>query len=383
MTKRAPSSGVAGALRSLALALACSVAACSPTYASGYQDAFSAGLRAQNAGRWEEAASYFDKAADLGDRYKDRDEARLLYAEALERLERWDDAEAAYRKVEKESDGRYQGVRAAYAVGKLVWERRGFEEGSAELLRAVRTYPTSGLVRHTIKRLLDHVEEEQGPQAALEWLEPIYKELRATEAGEAIGYEYGMLLARVDRKEDAIKTLLELARAHPYPHGSLTDDAFYVASLYLADFGKTKEAIDVLEEMLVVQEGAQLGHSYRRPRFPQGLYRIAVLYRDGIKDRAKAKETFWRLYRNYFDARQTDDGLWALAQMEKEDGRQDEACRVLGILREKKPDSRYLNCLHHVCATEAKGPRPCSKRILEHLGMDPDDVWEEEPVKLK
>jgi tetratricopeptide (TPR) repeat protein len=367
----------------LALALALACVTCAPTYADGYQDAFEAALRAQNAGRWEEAATYFDKAADLGTRYKDRDEARLLYAEAQEKLGRYEEAEAAYRRVEKESDGRYQGVRAAYALGRLVWEQRGFEEGAAETLRAVRAYPQSGLVRHAIKRLLAHVEEQDGPQAALAWLDPIYKELKSTEAGEAIGYEVGTLLARNDKKQEAIDLLLAQARAYPYPKGSLTDDAYYVASLYLADFDRVKDAIDVLDEMLSVQEAAYLGHSYRRPRFPQGAYRIAVLYRDRLKDRPKAKDAFWRVYRDYFDARQTDDALWAVARMEQEDGREEQACKALDVLREKKPDSRYQNCLHHVCKTAPQGPRPCSRRILENIGIEPDEVWDAEPVRLK
>lgn len=356
---------------------------CAPSYADGYQSAFAAGLRAQNAGRWEEAASFFDQAADLGARYKDRDEARLLYAEAMERLGRLEDAEAAYRKVESESQGRYQGVRAAFALGRLVWQMRGFEEGEAETLRAVRTYPTSGLVRHAVKRLLSFIEERGGAALALTWLEPLERELRSTEAGEAVTYEYGSLLARLDRKEESIQVLLRLARSHPYPNGSLTDDAFYLASLWLDDLGRTQEAIDVLEEMLKVQEEAHLGHSYRRPRFPSGVLRIAVLYRDRLKDREAARKNFWRVYEQYFDSRQTDDALWAVARMEKEDGRADLACEALETLRTKKPDSRYLGCLNIVCERMPAGPRPCSSKVLEQIGMDPDAYWDAQPIRLK
>jgi len=362
-----------------ALVIALPLAACAPVYGAGYQDAFSAGLRAQNAGRWQEAAAHFDEAAKLGDRYKDRDEARLLYAEAMGRMERWDEAEAAYRRVEKESDGRYHGVRAAYALGRLVWDRRGFEEGSAETLRAVRTYPSSGLVRHAIKRLLMHVEETAGAEAALAWLEPLENELRPTEAGEAVSYEYGTLLARAGQKEQSVKTLLALARAHPYPNGSLTDDAYYVASVFLEDLGRPREALSVLEEMLAPAETAYLGNSYRRPRFPQGAYRIAVLHRDRFQDRARAKQQFWSMLDTYFDARQTDDALWQIARMEKEDGREAEACRALTVLREKKPDSKFIRCAHHLCPSQPVGERPCSLRALESIGVDADKVWSEQP----
>ncbi|MBL8744279.1 MAG: hypothetical protein JNK04_24400 [Myxococcales bacterium] len=365
----------------LRIGLSLLVASCAPTYAEGYQAAFEQGLRAKNAGRWEEAATSFDKAAALGDRYKDRDEARMLYAEALERMERFDDAEAAYRKVETESGGRYHGQRAAFALGRLVWEQRGFEEGAAETLRAVRAYPSSGLVRHAVKRLLGHVEENDGPEAALEWLAPIEKELHDTEAGEAVTYEYATLLARCNRKEDSMKALLTLARAHPYPHGSLTDDAFYVASLWLEDLGRPKEAVAVLEEMIQPFEAAYLGSSYRRPRWPQGAFRIAVLWRDKLNDRARAKREFWRVYDEHFTARQTDDALWEVARMERDDKNDDEACRALRVLKEKKPDSRYNNCLHLLCPALERGPRGCSRMIVEDLGLDPDREWDDRPVK--
>ena len=49
-----------------AAALAVLASSCAPTYAEGYEAALASGLRAQNAGRWEEAAREFDRAAKLG-----------------------------------------------------------------------------------------------------------------------------------------------------------------------------------------------------------------------------------------------------------------------------------------------------------------------------
>ena len=141
------------------------------------------------------------------------------------------------------------------------------------------------------------VMDEKGPEAALAWFEPIAKSLEGTEAEEAATYEKGGLLARVGKKEDSIKVLLSQARKYRYPNGSLTDDAYYVASLFLEDLGKYQEAIDVLVEMLKPMEAAYGGASYRRPRFPQAQYRIAVLYRDRFKDRERAKREFWRAFR--------------------------------------------------------------------------------------
>lgn len=349
---------------------------CAPSYAAGYEDALAAGLRAQNGGRWEEAADRYAKAADLGDRYKDRDEARLLQAEAFERLERWDEAEATYRRVERESGGRYQGVRAAFALGRLVRERRGFEAGAAETLAAVRRYPSSGLVRHAVKRLLDSVETDKGPEAALEWLEPVRKSLSGTEAEEAVAYEHGKLLARCGRKEDAIRALLEEARKFAYPSGSLTDDAYYVASLFLEDVGRPREAIAVLEEMMAPSEAAYAGSSYERPRWPQGAYRIAVLYRDALKDHARARVELRRTYDLHRTSRIADDALWQLARLEQSDGDQAAACRSAQTLKEDKPDSRYLRCVQLVCPTMPAAERACPDYLRETMGLgrDPDGL---------
>lgn len=337
----------------LVVAIGASAFGCAPTYAEGYQEALGAGLRAQNAGRWEEAARHFAEAGEKGDRYKDRDEARLLQAEALEKLGRNDEAEALYRRIEKEAGGRYQGQRAAFALGRLVWETKGFEAGSAELLAAIQKYPQHGLVRHSLRRMIAEVEDTKGPQAALAWLEPVHTRLVGTEAEEAASYERGGLLARCDRKEEAIASLLAQARKFKYPQGSLTDDAFFVASLFLEDLGRYKEAIDVLREMLAPMEAAYAGASYRRPRFPQAQYRLAVLYRDRLGDKEAAKREFFRVYSDHETARQTDDALWQKAKLEHDDGQQKDACATLEILTDKKPDSRYVRCVRLLCPTAA------------------------------
>ncbi|MFO0547135.1 MAG: tetratricopeptide repeat protein [Polyangiaceae bacterium] len=363
--------------RAIAIAtLGLSLSSCAPSYADGYLEAMAHGLRAQNAGRYEEAEAAFKEAGELGARYKDRDEARLAEAEALEKLGKYEDAEALYRKIEMESDGRYHGVRAAFALGRLVWEQRGFEEGSTELLRAVRKYPASGLVRHAIRRMLSFIEDRDGSQAALDWLKPIEEELRSTEAGEAASYEYATLLARCDRKEDSLAELLALARRYPYPKGSLTDDAYFVASLWQEDFGRYDDAIATLREMLTPQETAYAGASLDRPRWPMGQYRIAVLYRDRLNDPIRAKAEFWRVYEKHFDSRQTDDALWQIARLETAEHHDDETCRVMKILVKEKPDSRYVRCAHHLCADVPATDKPCSANILDSLGLDPDAEWD-------
>lgn len=352
------------------------LSACAPSYAAGYQAAFAEGLRARNAGRYEEAREAFQRAADLGDRYKDREEARMLVADSLEHLGDSAAAEETYRQVVTDADGRYQGARAAFAVARLVLDRDGLEAGNAETIKAIRLYPNSGLVRHAVRRLLALVEEQGGPQAALEWLRPLELELRASDSGEAVSYELATLLARCELKAESVDSLLTLARSHPYPNGSMTDDAYFAASLFLEDLGRLDEAIAVLEEMLSPQEAAYNGSSYDRPRWPAAAYRLGVLQRDQKRDVDAAIRAFWRVYDRHRTSRVTDDALFEVARLEAGRGAEDKACAAIETLRTENADSKFLRCGHFVCKREKESARVCSSDVLRKLGLDPDTVWE-------
>ncbi len=351
------------------LAAAVALAGCWPSYAEGYRDALGAGLRAQNGGRYVEAERAFAEAAARGDRPKDRDEARMLRAEALERLGRLAEAEAEFRGVERDSEGSYHATRAAFALARVVGAQRGPEASEAETLRAARAHPGSGLARQAVKRALDRVERERGAEAALAWLEPLVGQLAETELDQSLRYERGRLLARTGRREEAVEELLTTARANPYPGGALTDDAFYMASLVLEELGRAKDAIDVLEEMLAPREEAYFGSSYERPRFPQAAYRIAVLWRDAVGDRARAKQAFERVASEHAVSRYADDALWQKARVEREEGRSSDACVTVAQIRERFADSRFARCAQRLCPEAPPGDRPCSNYIEAGLAL--------------
>lgn len=358
-----------------ALGLSLALQACAPAYAPGYQDALASGLRARNAGRSKEARDAFLRAAGLADRYKDREAARFLAGETLEELGDIDAALSLYEQIVKDSDGRHQGARAAFAVARLTIERDGFEPGERATLAAIRLYPDSGLVRHAVRRLLEIVESERGPSAALEWLTPLEVELRATDAGEAVTYEWATLLARADRKAESVSALLALARSKPYPEGSLTDDAYFVASLHLEDLGRVDEAIEALREMRAPEEAAYAGSSYDRPRWPAGSFRLAVLLRDQKRDLDGALAAFREVLDRHPDSRVADDALFEIARLEAGRGETERACDAARAILAREPESRFVRCVHHVCPTAPRGARPCSSDGLRLLGLDPDTVW--------
>lgn len=339
---------------------------CAPSYANGYQEALARGLAAQNAGRYEEAAKSFHEAAALGDRYKDRDEARLLEAHAYERLGKLALAEKTYARIVEEGGGRYQAIRAEFARAKLVTKWQGPEKGDELMLAAVKHHPTSGLSRAAMRRMLDPIEHEKGPDAALAWLKALEPAAKGNDLEEEVAYEKGLVLFRAKRYAEARDVLVASARAHPYPHGSLTDDAYYQASLLEEELGNPDRAIELLREMMKPIEVAYAGSSYERPRFPQAQLRIATLLRDAKHDREGAKKAFRAVCSEHSATRFCDDALWAEARLEVDDKEGDRACESMNLLRKIRPESRYFACAHALCPAIAEDAK-CREYVLRDL----------------
>ena len=352
----------------VALGLLAALGACAPSYADGYLASFTRGLRAHREGRDDEARLAFDDAAALGDRYKDRAEALMLRARSEERLGLLDDAEATYGLVVAESRGRYHGVRAAFALLRIAEARRTLDEVLVRLADTLASHPDSGLVRGTLRRSLARLDEERGVEASLAWLDGLAPRLRATAAEPIVDFERAGRLAQLGRLAEARALYVAMARAHPYPAGALTDDAYYRAALLEERLGRPREAVLLLEEMLAPREAAYLGASYERPRFPEGRLRLGLLHAGPLGDRARGKRELRRLAEQHPSSRLVDDALWLEARLQAEDGEQARACATLGRLTELRATSRYLPCLPLVCTTmRARSDESCPAYLEREL----------------
>jgi tetratricopeptide (TPR) repeat protein len=351
---------------------ACALLGCAPSYAKGYESAFAEGMRAQNAGRFEEANAAFERAARLGDRYKDRDEARLHAAEALERLERYADAEATYARVIRDSGGRYQGIRAEFLRARLVLDHVDGARGEKLLFDAAANHPSSGLSRHAMKRLLAIVMDRDGDDAGLALLQRY--PAKGTDLEEAIAYERGLILMKLGRYAEARDGFLASARAFPYPHGALTDDAYFQASICEERLSRPEEAVKLLREMLSVKEAAYSGSSYERPRFPDAQLRIARLYRDVFRDAARARAEFAVFVRDHGASRFVDDALWERALLERSAGEAKAVCATMTELIELRPQSRFTHCAVTLCPGAPATPRACPEYVLRDAGLIEGDM---------
>ncbi|WP_437915688.1 tetratricopeptide repeat protein [Sorangium sp. So ce302] len=340
--------------------------ACAPVRGDAYLTAMTAGERAYHAGRYREAARSFDDAASQALRVKDRDEARLMQARSFERAESWGEARASYERLLADSPRGPRSERAEFELADLAIEHGDADAGYAMLLAATLRRPSHGLARNALKRLIQREEDRAGAAGALAWLRQHGPALRGTELDQDVAYNTALLLERSGDREAALRALVAAARAHPYPVGSLTDDALFHAAELAASLGRPEEAIGYLREMLSAREPAVTG-SYDREKFDDAQLEIARLYRDALGDRAAARRELRKLYTDHPASILRDDALWAEAKLWREEGRSKEACATAARIVRELPESRYVRCAHAICPSLPAAPRPCADYILREL----------------
>jgi TolA-binding protein len=365
------------ALSSAAALALTSVAACGgPDRGPAYVSAFAAGEAAESAGHFVDAAARYDEAA-LGARVpRDADHARYLAARALERSGDRASAAARLRTIALASPPLEDSAEAAYAIGELQIER-GDAEGWAALLDVVRRFPSDGIARRALRRIVQHDDETVGPGAALARLEPLAATLERTELGETAAYERALHLAVLGEDARARDAFLAVADRWPYPHGSFWDDSLFRASVLDEKLGRYEEATRDLKKMLSERESSMFIGSYERPRYEPAMVRICALYRDRLRDRAKARDCFAHLYTDFPHSELRDDALWEEARLFRDDGDGASACGRLAQLVSEFPSSRYVPCAAAVCPTlalpkgEGGAPATCHPYIARfRLGVD-------------
>ncbi|MFO0755539.1 MAG: tetratricopeptide repeat protein [Byssovorax sp.] len=365
------------ALRLLAaplLALASvALAACAPAYSEGFLAGFSAGKRAMHAGRYDEAAQAYEQAAAAATRVKDRDEARLLEARALEEAGRWQEAQAVLKRIVAESPQGPNTPRADLDHAELEIRHGDVEKGYHLLEEAARRHPENGVTAPSIRRFVAHLAETQGELAALAWLRTQERPYAGTEQDQTIAYEEALCLDRLGRKPEAHDVFLACAKLRPYPRGPLTDDAYWQAAQMDQDLGRNEEAIAHLREMLSVIEtrmpvvGKYDLASYERPRFPEAQIRIAEIYRDKIGDRKAARREFERADREHPTYRRRAYAVWSGARLALLDGDEGTACELAERLAGELAESRYAACAQALCPRLPPAKRACADYLLRDL----------------
>ena len=347
---------------------------CAPNRGDGYVRALAAGERAETAGRFLEASARYEAAAEGAKLPRDRDHARYLAALMLAHGGNLREATARLDAIGNATPATPDSARAAYKAADLRLSHGDEEAGFRGLDDLMRRFPSSGVARPALHRLVRHKDETESKEASIAYLRAMTPSLGPSELGEDIAYQIALRMAELGQDQAARDAFVTISTQWPYPRGALFDDALYRASELDEKLGRYAEAIADLERMLDEREIAHLSGSYERPRFPASMMRIAVLYRDRVKDREKAREAFHRLYTDFKSSTLRDDALWREAEMWREDGDTGTACDRLGTLARDFPDSRYVPCAAVHCPRvtrpeKSKAPSSCHA-YLERLRPD-------------
>jgi TolA-binding protein len=355
---------VRGAAATLALL---AFAACAPERGAAYERAFAEAARAETHGRWREAADRYDVAAKEAKLPRDGAHARYLAAlmvlragDAADARNRLDTIAAADPVTEDSALAAYQAAEMRLAASD--------EDGWARMEAMLHRFPSSGVSRPALHRLLRHEDETQGTAHTLAHLREIDKTLGATELGEGIAYQIALRLSDLGETQAARDAFVDVATRWPYPDGALFDDALYHASELDEKLGRYAQAVADLERMLDEREVAQFSGSYQRPRYSPALLRVATLYRDRLHDKERARAAFHRLYADFTTSPLRDHALWQEAELWREDGDTGTACARLATLADQFPDSRYVPCAMERCprikrAEKSRAPKACHAYI--------------------
>jgi TolA-binding protein len=357
---------VTSKLAIVALTLGIVVGCGGPNYGEAFVRSFHEAKRAYAAGRYAEAATLYGRAAQDARRVKDRDEAHFMQARMYEKLERWPDAQERYRAIIQSSPKGTRAGRAAFEAATLEIEHGDSARGWAALEEAILRYPNHGSARRALRLWSDHIAERDGEEALRERLTAWLKPLADTDIHQQVRYERARSHWRSGNLQQAHDDFVEAARRHPYPQGTLTDDAWWHASQVAEEQGAIGTAISDLRSLLASREVAT-GGSYERPRYPEAQMRLGVLYRDYLGDHDAARDAFRRVYREHETSILADDALWNEAMLYARDGDSETACDRLDDLRDDFPQSRYVRCLNRICPGRPEGDRPCPDYILETL----------------
>ncbi len=315
-----------------ALAIALALPGCSATISAPRAAARLAAMRDATRhyhhGRAQEAADAWGEAARTAERRVDRDEAEYRRARTLLDLHRDRealvilDAIAARRPVSRRT------VRARFDAALVRIELGETEAAHAALEWIVNEHSAAGPASRSL-RLLMQARASEPAEARLAFLRELYARVGEDDLGDDILWlEADILLERGDRA-GAVRTLERLVREHPYPHGQRWDDALFRLADMAEEDGDYRGAIEHLRRVIDPHEHTVTPGSQTLPRMPEARLRIARIYRDRLRDPARAAEHFTGTYAQFPTSLLRDDALYELGVMWLDHGERQEGCAML------------------------------------------------------
>jgi outer membrane protein assembly factor BamD (BamD/ComL family) len=354
------------------LVLVASCAGCARQHGASFPRAVAEAERAETAGRYAEAATRYDAAANVATLARDRDHARYLAGMMMVRDGNVRDGVVRLDEIANASPPTEHSAEAAYRAASIrsdSTDPKEAELGMRAMEQVMFRFPTHGIAHSALRRFLLDKDAKEGKRASLDYLERLANgPLGAGELGEIIAYQAAERMAELDETARAHDAFLAVATKWPYPFGALWDNSLYRASEMDEKLTRYAHAIVDLERMVGERETTSLVGSYTRPKMSAGLFRIGMLYGFRLHDRARGRDAFHRLQSEFATSKLRPDALWFEARLWADDGDAKTACDRLATLARDFPDSRYVPCAIEKCpalkrAEKSRAPKECHAYI--------------------
>jgi TolA-binding protein len=349
--------------------LALGFAACGSPPPAAYTRESDAALAAQREGEHAAAAGHYERAATVAKNGRDAEEMRYRAAESYARAGDATRAQALFRALAAQSPNAERSARADFALAALSAKQGREAEAEQQLVAAIRRHPSSGLARKALLEHLDYLREHGGSEQVLAFLSAEAGALGGSELAETLSYRRARELDTAGRLPEARDAYIACATSFPYPGGAYWDDALFRAAEKELELDAPERAVAHLRRMLAEQESANFTGSYERGRYAEAQLKLGQIYRDRLRDPARARAELRKVWQNHARSTLVDDALFQEALVARDANDVAGACAPLSIIVSKLPDSRFAPCAHLLCPTLAETPRACHDYVKRAAGL--------------
>jgi tetratricopeptide (TPR) repeat protein len=301
----------------------------------------------QRKGREEEALSAYQAAARSCPGATSRQEilwcqtALLGRAATLERLGRPDEAILAYERIPSELPSSPEAAATALVSAAVVHRRQGHDPRAWDLyVRVISEYPDTAYAAEAV-RLLVLLGKADDAQRVFRVLEELAPRVLAHAVGDNVLYAMATLARdELGQPELARRLFEELVLGHP--KSALYDDSLWYAAELRRAAHDPAGALRLYRKLLATREHSLMIGSYHSIWLDDAQLAVGRLVRDGLGKPREALSELARLPDDYPASVLLDDALYERALTYEVLGERESACRTLGSLKQRFPDSRFL-----------------------------------------
>ena len=192
-----------------------------------------------------------------------------------------------------------------------------------------------------LKKTMLIVEESQGKGAVRPLLLGLLPEALKSTFGDDVLWELAKLEKEAGNPDEAVKYLLMIHKAYPYPKGGAAFEYLFLLSEIEEERKDYEKAIDWLQTVADTTEKSYLLGDYNDDAKAQALLRMGRIYFEKMNRPEDAYKTFMKVAKLNWVIR-SDDGLWWAARVRFSQGRSHDACKILAKLVKKYTYSNYL-----------------------------------------